>query len=277
LEPLKLIESYLDKKVHWSLAYIPVQLLSKESDLHMASEYSTGFYYFSNSKGPYAKDSIRKALVKLIPWDQIRRESGQIFPTDRLIPDSLSFEFIDEVDEAGSYKILSDEGFPYGAGLPDLNMAVHRGAKIFESAQKIADIWSQKLGITVILDVVPLGMYSRYPSQSPYDFAFITWIGDILDPFAFLNLFNGSSGYNLANYNDNAYDRLLSTAMTSEDEQQREVLIEKAHRYLLDEAVVIPIYHGITTNIVSTDIVKGWYDNILNIHPLKNLEVLNLK
>lgn len=272
-ESLELIEAYLNKEIHWSLVYIPPQLLLNEHDLHIANEYSTGFYYFSSSEGPYSNAQIRKALVKLIPWDEIRKETAQIFLTDRLIPNSFSFEFSGKADEQSSYRILSEEGFPYGAGLPVLNMAVHRGAKIFESAQKIADIWSQKLGITVILDVVPLGMYSRYPSQSPYDFAFITWIGDIHDPFAFLNLFSSSSGYNLANYKDDYYDNLLSKAISTTDES----FIEEAHQYILNEAVVIPIYHGITTNIVSTEIVRGWYDNILNIHPLKSLEVLKLE
>jgi oligopeptide transport system substrate-binding protein len=263
-------KQYKENKLHWSLAYIPLQILNSPLDLHIGPEYSTGFYYFSAKEGPYANNRIREALSLFIPWDELRKESRQIFLTKNLIPgNSDAPENL--VDENRAYKILAEEGFPYGAGLPSLHMAVHRGSQIFESAKLIADLWSLKLGITVVLDVVPLSLYSRYPEYSPYDFAFITWIGDIHDPFAFLTLFKGDSGYNLGNYSDEVYDRLLEEALATDNDQERSLIIDKAEQRLLTQKAIFPIYHGITTNIVATDLIDGWYDNILNIHPLQYL------
>lgn len=261
---------YKEGILHWSLAYVPLQILNSPLDLHIGPEYSTGFYYFSAKEGPYANNRIREALSLFIPWDELRKESRQIFPTKNLIPgNSNAPENL--VDESRAYKILAEEGFPYGAGLPSLYMAIHRGSQIFESAKLIADLWSLKLGITVVLDVVPLSLYSRYPENTPYDFAFITWIGDIHDPFAFLSLFKGDSGYNLGNYSDEIYDNLLEEALTTDNDQQRTLIIDEAEQRLLTQKAIFPIYHGITTNIVATNLIDGWYDNILNVHPLQYL------
>lgn len=275
-EPLELVEGYREGSIHWSLAFIPRQLLHSFGDLHIAPEYSTGFFYFSARSGAYANERVRQALGMLVPWNEVRRQSGQVFPTDRLIPDHGGWDSgaEDTGSEEMAFKMLSEEGFPYGAGLPPLGMAVHRGSQVEQSARMIADIWSAKLGITVILDVVPLSMYSRFPSRSPYDFAFITWIGDIHDPFAFLHLWTSESGYNLGNLNDARYDSLVTRAMEIGDPQERVRLERLAEEHLLKNAVVFPVYHGITTNIVNSRLVKGWHDNTLNIHPLKYLEVI---
>lgn len=270
-----IIEGYRNRSIHWSLAYIPRELLHSPQDLHISPEYSTGFYYFSARSGPYANMRVRQALAMLIPWDELRRESGQVFPTSRLIPDHGTWEsaLAPSDREEQALNILSEEGFPYGAGLPPLGMAVHRGSQVVESARMIADIWSSMLGITVILDVVPLGMYSRFPSSTPYDFAFITWIGDIHDPFAFLHLWTSESGYNLGNHQDPQFDKLVMRAMESSNERERELLAKVAEQHLLDSATVFPLYHGITTNIILSQSVRGWFDNILNIHPVKDLGI----
>lgn len=269
----QLISSYQAEELHWTLAYIPRELLLDPKDLHISGGYSTGFYYFSADSGPYANTRIRQALAMLIPWDVLRAESGQIFPTWRLIPDLgvQGISSFDSVQEEQALNILADEGYPYGAGLPTMHMAVHRGAQVIESARRIADIWSARLGITVILDVVPLSMYSRFPATSPYDFAFITWIGDMQDPFAFLHLWTSESGYNLGNYRDRMYDDLVTKAMGAMGALQRESLAQLAEQYLLRSSVVIPLYHGINLNIIDASRVSGWFDNSLDIHPLKHL------
>ena len=273
MDHLSLIEAYLEEEIHWSLAYIPRELLHDKEDLRITPEYSTGFYYFSTNEGAYSDPRIRRALELLIPWEDIRKESKQIFPSPFLVPNqkrtAKTNSFQDNQSEA--LQLLTEAGYPYGAGLPQLHIAVHRGAQVIESAEKIADIWSKNLGITVVIDIVPLSMYSRYPNTSPYDFAFITWIGDFLDPFTFLHLFSGSSGYNLGQYHNKEYDSLLNLAMAATTKEERNRLIEEAEDYLLSESVVFPLYHGITTNIINSKKVTGWYDNILNIHPVKHL------
>lgn len=269
-----LIDAYQDRKVHWTPSYIPLDSLHNKEDLHIYPEFSTSFYYFSASDGPYADPKVRKALGLLIPWDELREASGQVFPTAHLIPNYqrsfTSHEHDQQQALQESYTLLSEAGYPYGSGLPPLSLAIHRGSQVQHLSERIADMLSRSLGITVIVDTVPLSMYTRYPHLSPYDAAFMTWIGDFLDPIAFLHLFS-STGYNVTNTQDKTFDELLRKTMESPEERER--YITEAEQHLLSSYSVFPMYHGITTHVILSDTVIGWYDNVLNIHPLKHLGI----
>src|SRR5690554_1055327 len=274
----QITEAYRNREIHWSLAFISQDALINPQDLRIAPEYSTGFFYFSAESGPYADPSVRKAMSLLIPWDEIRNTSGHLFPTAQLLPGHVepgSSPLTDPEDPVSeAFALLLAAGYPYGAGLPPLHMAVHRGSQVEESAQRIADAWSRHLGITVVLDVVPLGMYARYPELSPYDFSFITWIGDFRDPFTFLHLWSSDSGYNLGKFRDSTYDDLLVGSMrVAQSSEKRTELARIAEEYLLEQALVFPLFHGFSINIIQSDAVTGWYDNILNIHPVKHLGI----
>ncbi|MFA5468574.1 MAG: peptide ABC transporter substrate-binding protein [Sphaerochaetaceae bacterium] len=273
LDEEALINAYTAGLVDWTPGYIPPEALQNNQDLRLGREYSTAFYYFSSKQEAYRDERVRKALALLIPWQQLRQNSRQIFPTARLIPDLQGPVSVNSgrVNKEAAFDLLKIAGYPYGAGLPPLNMAIHKGAQFVESGQTIADTWSKALGLTVTLDVVPLGMYSRYPALSPYDFSFITWVGDFHDPLSFLLLFTSSSDYNLSNSENKAYDALVERALASKDEKERESLVAQAEQFLLEEALVFPLFHGLTTNVINSQRVKGWYDNILDNHPLKAL------
>lgn len=277
MESASIVDSYLEKTLHWAVAYIPREVLHNPADMRISPQYSTGFYYFSANSGVYANAKIRRALDLLIPWEEIRHETGQLFPASRFIPHEKSITDptprSPEETEQEALGLLAEEGYPYGAGLPTLYMAVHRGAQVVESAERIADILSRKLGITVVIDSVPLSTYSRYPELSPYDLSFITWIGDFHDPFAFLSLFSRDSGYHLGTLDDGSFDTLLDQALAANDEQERTERIEAAENHLLESSVVFPLFHGFTINIIQHDMVQGWYDNLLDIHPVKHLGI----
>jgi peptide/nickel transport system substrate-binding protein/oligopeptide transport system substrate-binding protein len=276
MESEELVQAFSDGLVDWSVAFLPPQNLKRIDDLRLSVEYSTGFYYFSSLQEAYRDSRVRRALALLIPWEELRSESHQIFPTSYLIPDleRPPRENYPAASMTEAYTLLADAGYPYGAGLPQLNMAIHKGASYAESGERIANIWSRALGITVTLDVVPLAMYSRFPSLSPYDFSFITWVGDFHDPLSFLLLFSGESDYNLGNYVSNEYDALLAKAMAATENGERTTLLIEAEEFLFKEALVFPLFHGLTTNIIDSQRVRGWYDNPLDIHPLKYLYTL---
>lgn len=277
MESDSIVKSYLEKTIHWAVAYIPREILHNPADMRISPQYSTGFYYFSANSGVYANPKIRRALDLLIPWQEIRQETRQLFPTSRLIPHGKNTtepisKLLKEA-ELEAFRLLTEEGYPYGAGLPTLYMAVHRGAQVVESAERIADILSRKLGITVVIDSVPLSTYSRYPELSPYDLSFITWIGDFHDPFAFLSLFSEDSGYRLGTVDDGSFDTLLDQALVADDEQERAELIDAAESHLLESSVVFPLFNGFTINIIQHEMIRGWYDNLLDIHPVKHLGI----
>ena len=114
-------------------------------------------------------------------------------------------------------------------------------------------------------------MYMSLPPL-PYDFSLLLGWGTFRPLSS--SSFHGESDYNLGNYVSNEYDALLAKAMAATENGERTTLLIEAEEFLFKEALVFPLFHGLTTNIIDSQRVRGWYDNPLDIHPLKYLYTL---
>lgn len=269
---LALLIDFSGELVHWSEAYIPIPLLYDEDDVIVYPEYSTGFYYFSENSGPYSMPKVRKALSLLIPWDELRESGNYLYPTDTLVPQDTLYYGAGGIPGSNrelSFQLLEEAGFPKGSGLPLIHLAIHPGEALEEMTDRITDIWSTELGITVITDVVPFSVYLGDPENSPYTMGFITWIGDFYDPYSFLNMWLSDSNFNPGKYQNPEFDSLIRRGLEQEDDAKRFLYFREAENIILQQAAVIPISHGVSVNFINTDIVSGWYPNLLDIHPLK--------
>jgi oligopeptide transport system substrate-binding protein len=47
-------------------------------------------------------------------------------------------------------------------------------------------------------------------------------------------------------------------------------MLERAERILMDELPIIPIYYYVSRNLVKP-YVRGWYNNLQDIHPLNTI------
>lgn len=261
-------QEFLNGNIQWSMA-----ALSDASDYMVLSRlYATTFFYFSAKEGAYADENIRKALIDVIPWDIIRSVQGSLLESSSIVPESgLQANISDDI-----LWLLAAGGYPYGEkALPVINMAITRGAQNAQAAELIAELWSKTLGITVILNTVPLTVFASTPELNPYDFCTITWIGDYFDPMAFLQLFASDSSFNLANFSNEEYDALLDAATNAADEVTRKDLLLQAEQVLLDSGVVIPMSTAFATNFVRNDLISGWETNPLDIHPFKEISFNN--
>lgn len=50
-----------------------------------------------------------------------------------------------------------------------------------------------------------------------------------------------------------------------------------AEQHLLDSAIVLPVSHSPSINVIDLDVVGGWYPNPLDVHPFKYLYQIKLK
>lgn len=256
--------SFQNGEIQWSMAAV------KEAQDYMVISrlYATTFFYFSAKDGAYANEYVRQALISLIPWDIIRYIQGSLMKSDSLVPQSnVTADLSDETVE-----LLEKGGYPYGEDLPMISMGITRGSQNATAAELIAEIWSKTLGITVTLNTVPVSVYASKPEENPFDFCTMTWIGDYFDPMAFLSLFESSSSYNLANYSNEEFDKLIELAQNADD-ITRTSLLQEAEKILLDDGVVIPVSTAFATNFVRDDLIEGWQSNPLDIHPFKDLSL----
>ncbi len=79
------------------------------------------------------------------------------------------------------------------------------------------------------------------------------------------------STFNLANYADSTYDDMVHGAFASMDPKARQRILLSVEEHLLDERAVVPTSNSFSINFVRTDLIDGWYDNPLNIHPVKSI------
>ena len=258
----------LDGTAQWSMA--PVE---NAADYMVLSRlYGTTFFYFSAKEGAYADENIRKALISAIPWDIIRSIQGSLQESTSLVPDSgLEADITEEI-----IRLLELGGYPYGEkALPVIRMALTRGSQNAVAAEFIASLWSRILGLTVILDTVPVTLFSSVPGENPYDFCTITWIADYFDPMAFLQMFRSDSSYNLANYSNADFDAAIEQAERAPDEETRKALLLQAEQILLDSGAVIPMSTAFATNFVRKDLISGWETNPLDIHPFRKISIVS--
>lgn len=132
-------------------------------------------------------------------------------------------------------------------------------------------MWKQTLGIKVSLRNEEWKVYLNSRKQRQFQLIRSGWIGDYNDASNFLDLFRSDVGtMNPSAWKNSDYDQLMQQAEKETDSQKRIELMQQAERLLLAEMPLIPIYYYTTQHLLNTKI-KGWQDNVMDIHPSRYL------
>jgi oligopeptide transport system substrate-binding protein len=129
-------------------------------------------------------------------------------------------------------------------------------------------MWKRYLGINVTLVNQEWKVYLSSKTKKEYDIARMGWIGDYNDPNSFLDLWLTGGGNNNTGWSNKQYDSLIFAASEAADPALRFTLFNQAESLFLDELPAIPIYFYTNVYLLKPS-VKGWYQNILNMHNFK--------
>ena len=139
-------------------------------------------------------------------------------------------------------------------------------------ALAIGQMWKKNLGI----DVKPFNKEWKTYLQDQRILNFQVcragWIADYNDPSTFLDMFTTNNDLNQTGWSNAKYDQLIASANAEKNLAKRKDFLMQAEKILMEELPVIPIYFYVSKNLVS-DSVKGWYDNILDVHPYVGMEL----
>jgi peptide/nickel transport system substrate-binding protein/oligopeptide transport system substrate-binding protein len=264
--------------INWLAGPGDYDKLLSQGSIQSSFMFGTHYWFFDCGKTPWDDRDVRRALALLLPWTDIRAKDKYLAPAPTLVlpnGDYHAAQGILSTNQDEAMSLLEKAGHKDGTGLPPITILLPEGgdddARV---AGLVKEAWEKLPGLKVEIDKVNSASYldsiHSGAKAGSWTIASTSWIGDFLDPVAFLQMWSTDSNLNDASLSDPEYDRLLSQAAQKEGDERLDAL-GLAETRLLSGAAVLPLYHSLAANVIDTDYIDGWYSNFLDIHPFKYL------
>ncbi len=261
-------------------AVIDYDKIINKNTIQFNAQFGTSYFFFRSAAKKGQEKSIwdikefRQALLEAIPWERVRQ--NYYFPAETYVyplkgyPNVEGFNYTDTIEAKKIMDAAREKyGIPKDKKIP-LLMELPQNSFSKEDLKVYADAWKE-LGVTLKIKETPGYMYYEGLANSKADICSYSWIGDFVDPLAFLELFRSDSSLNDSGWKNEKFDELLEKAAIVSD-TERYNLLGQAESLLLDECVVIPLQHPPALNIVNTEEITGWSPNAFDLHPLKYIK-----
>ena len=240
--------------------------------------FSTYYYLYNTHAPPLDRQKVRQALAMSIDRQQIVKKitkSGELPAYNYTPPDADGYTAATQVehDVDRARELLAEAGYPGGEGFPALELMYNTSEGHRRIAIAIQQMWKTSLNIDVTLMNQDWKVYLDKRDAKDYQVARAGWIGDYLDPNTFLDMYTTYSGNNDTGWSNPRYDALIAQAGETTDRERRFALFQEAEAILMTELPIMPIYTYMSKSLVSPD-VRGWYPNILDIHPYKYISLV---
>ena len=136
----------------------------------------------------------------------------------------------------------------------------------------------EKIGIKVIIDVVPPSTLRQLKSSGELDIFRASWIADYPDAENYLSLFYSENftpnGPNYTHFKNSTYDSLYESSLSVSNINDRKLLYEKMDSIIINEAPVVPLYYDMAVRFVNKK-VTGLGINPQNFLVLKRVKKSN--
>ena len=252
----------------------------KEQNLIKSTEMSTYYIGFNTQSIPFDDINVRKAFaqssnVETIVsnyFESVHQNAYGLIPPQ--MPDFNSNldnnDYIYDPESALNY--LSNSDYYLDKTLPDIfyNTPGYSGPNALIS--EIINSWIDNLGVNITTNVIPPDQYYYSIDKVSYDIYDYGWIADYPDPHNFLySLFHSKAGSNVSKYNNPDYDSLIDLATMETNEDKRIQYYIDAEEKLINDAVLIPLYHGSTFALIKDHVSD------INFTPYGMLDLRDVK
>ncbi len=255
--------------IDWACDAVNAGKIIDKNSVIVSTQFGTEYLFFKSHREPWNSETARNALLYAIPWEKLREDS--IVPADTLLVQLRGYPEIaglndHDLDEAK--RLLEEADIP--SDKRSIVCAVPDNAYVIKQMETLKNAW-EEIGIRLEIQKTPSNRYLQSIQGWDADLFTYTWIGDFADPLAFLELFRGNSSLNETDWKNANYDKLLFEASQISDLNNRYSKLSDAEQLLLDQGIIIPISHPVSFNVIDKNLIGGWYNNALDIHPLKYL------
>jgi peptide/nickel transport system substrate-binding protein/oligopeptide transport system substrate-binding protein len=256
-------------EARWIYGDVDLEALTDRSGIQVNVMFATHFYFIRSSEKPWNDHRVRRAMILVLPWEEIR--SGYYLPAETLIFPLAGYpkvEGITEADHEEARRLMTEAGYANGVSFPELVIRLPPSRDAQRIGALMAAAWKEILGFNVRVEVISFDRYFAAMKEDGYTIGSSTWIGDFADPYTFLQMWRRDSNLNDARLDDSDNEAVIERSMLEEGSARMETLAE-AEKLLLDRGVVLPVFYSPALNIVDMGELDGWYPNALDIHPFK--------
>ncbi|HJO95866.1 MAG TPA: peptide ABC transporter substrate-binding protein [Victivallales bacterium] len=236
-----------------------------------------GTYYliFNVNKKPYNNPLLRKALSLAVNRVNLAKyvvKGGRIPAASFTPPNTAGYTADTKLDfnvQKAKY-LLTEAGYPDGEGLPVIELTYSSSVRNRRIVEAIQEMWAKNLNVKTSIINKEWKVYLDSFRTRDFSIATASWIGDYNDPGTFLDLWVTGAGNNRARWSNKEYDKLIEDASDTPNRKLRNNFFNKAEKILINQTPIIPLFYYTSLALIKPE-VKGWYPNILDHHPLKNV------
>ncbi len=237
-----------------------------------------GVYYYpiNSSVEPFTDPRVRQALSMAIDREAIVDKvlkTGELAAYSFVPPGVAYYDQPAEVEwkdvpfserQKKAKELLAEAGFG-----PDNPLEFTLRYNTSENHKRIdvavVSMW-KAIGVKAELFNSEVKVHYADLKQGDFQVARAGWIADYNDAQNFLYLLETRTGANnYGRYSNPEFDQLMLDAEVTSDLQKRSEMMRKAESLAMRDQPVIPIYHYVSKNLVSKNVV-GFEDNPQDIH-----------
>ncbi|SKA80192.1 oligopeptide transport system substrate-binding protein [Prosthecobacter debontii] len=228
----------------------------------------TYFYRLNVTKPPFNDKRVRRALTLAVDRETLIRNvlrAGQK-PALGFTPPGAGEGYTTPMplkfDPEEARRLLAEAGFPNGKGFPKFDILINTMESHRTIAEAIQEMWKKHLNIPAGVLNQDWGVYLENQRKLDYQVCRAGWIGDYLDPYTFLSIWQTGDGNNNTGWGLPRYDALMQASLREGDATRRMAILSEAENLLLDELPMVPIYWYVR-NYLSRPEVRGMKPSLL--------------
>ncbi len=268
---------YKKGEVDW-LPDLPAGLMNQTArrrDFHNDASLGTYFYRLNVTDPTLADVKVRRALALALDRAALAAKVAPGLPVPAFsmcppFPDYLPPKFSPKENPVLARKLLSEAGFPGGKDFPNLIILTNTGEANRRIAEAVQDQWKTNLDIDVVVKSEDWSTYQEDVTSLNYQIARSAWIGGN-DPLTFLELAVSDGPDNNTGFSDSHYDELVAQARSLPSGPSRTKVLKELETLLMAQLPILPLFHYAKQNLIDSTKWNGWYGNLLDVHPWKNL------
>ncbi|QQA44234.1 peptide ABC transporter substrate-binding protein [Pelagovum pacificum] len=260
---------------------LPVAEARYPDGIRRNAVFATSYLSFDMSSEPFDDVNVRRAFYYAIDRDELTSTVLRdiAIPAGSILPPgypgynpSVVEQAVFDPEMAQQY--LADAGYPDGEGFPELEIWIreeggYNSAIVPAMAQYLQAEFEENLGVSLTIRSQPSaewmdGLLNKRGKLfiSPYEY-------DYLDPSNFYGIFYNGGRHD---YHVDAYDEVVAEADSESDWDTRYELYAEAEGIMIEEGMIVPLVHPITTAVISEELGgEASTPNELGFTPLDRL------